>query len=46
MHVASEMDGGDIGLVHDPLLFHRMSWNCSLIHGFDGSEVTLVTSSF
>ena len=40
------MNGGDIGHVHDELHFHRVSWIFRLIHGFDDSEVTLVTSSF
>ena len=44
--ISEEVDEGDIGHVHDPLRFHRVSWNCSLIHGLDGSEMKLVTSSF
>ena len=47
MHVISEeVDGGDIGHVQDELRFHRVRWIFRLIHGFDDSEVTLVTSSF
>ena len=41
-----EVNGSDIGPVQDELRFHRMSWNFRLVHGFDDSEVTLVTSSF
>ena len=47
MHVVSEeVDGSDIGHVHDELRFHRVRWNFRLVHEFDDSEVTLVTSSF
>ena len=41
-----EVNGGDIGHVHDELRFHRVRWNFRLVYGFDDSEVTLVTSSF
>ena len=41
-----EVNGSDIGPVQDELRFHRMSWNFRLVHGFDDSEVILVTSSF
>ena len=44
--ISEEVNGGDIGHVHDELHFHRVSWIFRLIHGFDDSEVTLVTSSF
>ena len=44
--ISEEMDGGDIGHVHDELRFHRVRWNFRLVHGFDDSEMTLVTSSF
>ena len=44
--ISEEMDGGDIGHVHDELHFHRVRWNFRLVYGFDDSEVTLVTSSF
>ena len=47
MHVVSEeVNGGDIVHVHDELHFHRVSWVFRLMHGFDDSEVILVTSSF
>ena len=47
LHVISEeVNGGDIGHVHDELRFHRMRWIFRLVHEFDDSEVTLVTSSF
>ena len=42
--ISEEMDGGNVGHVQDALRFHRMSWSFILIHGFDDSEVTLVTS--
>ena len=44
--ISEEVDGGDIVHVHAPLHFHRVRWNFTLIHGFNDSEVTLVTSSF
>ena len=44
--ISEEVDGGDIGHVHAPLHFHRVSWNFRLVYGFDDSEVILVTSSF
>ena len=44
--ISEEVNGGDIGHVQDELRLHRMSWNVRLVHGFDDSEVTLVTSSF
>ena len=40
------MDGGNIVHVHDELRFHRVRWNFRLVHEFDDSEMTLVTSSF
>ena len=40
------MDGGNVGHVQDELRFHRMSWIFRLVHEFDDSEMTLVTSSF
>ena len=40
------MNGSDIVHVQDELCLHRVSWNFRLAHGFDDSEVTLVTSSF
>ena len=40
------MDGGDIVHVQDELRFHRVRWIFRLVHEFDDSEVTLVTSSF
>ena len=47
MHVVSEeVNGGDIGHVQDELHFHRVRWIFNLIHEFDDSEMTLVTSSF
>ena len=42
--ISEEVDGGNVGHVQDALRFHRMSWNFILIHGFDDSEVTLVSS--
>ena len=42
--ISEEMDGGNVGHVHDELRFHRVRWNFRLIHEFDDSEVTLVTS--
>ena len=42
----SEVDGGDIGHVQDELRFHRVRWIFRLVHEFDDSEMTLVTSSF
>jgi len=42
--VISEVNGSDIGHVQDELRFHRVRWIFRLIHGFDDSEVTLVTS--
>ena len=44
--ISEEMDGGNVGHVHDELHFHRVRWIFRLIHEFDDSEVTLVTSSF
>ena len=44
--ISEEVNGSDIGHVQDELRFHRMRWNFRLVHGFDDSEVTLVTSSF
>ena len=44
--ISEEVNGGDIGHVHTPLRFHRMSRILRLVHGFDDSGVTLVTSSF
>ena len=44
--ISEEMDGDDIGHVHDELRFHRVRWIFRLVHEFDDSEVTLVTSSF
>ena len=47
MHVVpEEVNRGDIVHVHAPLHFHRVRWNFRLVHEFDDSEVTLVTSSF
>ena len=44
--ISEEVNGGDIVHVQDELCLHRVSWNFRLAHGFDDSEVTLVTSSF
>ena len=44
--ISEEVNGGDIGHVHDELHFHRVRWNFRLMHVFDDSEVTLATSSF
>ena len=44
--ISEEVDGGDIGHVQDELRFHRVRWIFRLVHGFDDSEVTLVTYSF
>ena len=44
--ISEEVNGDDIGHVHDELHFHRVRWNFRLVYGFDDSEVTLVTSSF
>ena len=44
--ISEEVNGGDVGHVHDELRFHRVRWNFRLAHEFDDSEVTLVTSSF
>ena len=44
--ISEEMDGGNVGHVQDELHFHRVRWNFRLVHEFDDSEVTLVTSSF
>ena len=38
--VISEVDGGNIGHVHDELHFHRVRWIFNLIHEFDDSEMT------
>ena len=39
-----EVNGSDIVHVHVPLHFHRMRWIFRLVHEFDDSEMTLVTS--
>ena len=44
--ISEEVDGGNIGHVHDELRFHRVRWIFRLVHEFDDSKVTLVTSSF
>ena len=43
--ISEEVNGGNVGHVHDELRFHRVSWNYRLVYGFDDSEVILVTSS-
>ena len=40
------MNGSDIGHVQDELRFHRVRWIFRLVHEFDDSKMTLVTSSF
>ena len=44
--ISEEVNGSDIGHVQDELCFHRVRWNIRLVHEFDDSEMTLVTSSF
>ena len=44
--VSEEVNRGDIVHVQDELHFHRVRWIFRLVHEFDDSEVTLVTSSF
>ena len=44
--ISEEVNGGDIVHVQDELHFHRVRWIFRLVHAFDDSEVTLVTSSF
>ena len=44
--ISEEVNGGDIGHVQDELRFRRVSWIFKLVHEFDGSKMTLVTSSF
>ena len=41
-----EVNGSDIGHVQDELRFHRVRWIFRLVHEFDDSKMTLVTSSF
>ena len=44
--ISEEVNGSDIVHVQDELRFHRVRWIFRLVHEFDDSEMTLMTSSF